>query len=111
MERLVKEILTISKIEMEDLAGKKEPVSLSDTLTKVTESLEPLDVYKRQIILSSPGLPGHMRWWKKAVPSLMRRILKMQVTKIRIRTAPHLPRLETTPMRRYMLCWLWPLRV
>lgn len=42
MEQLVKEILTISKIEMEDLAGKKEPVSLSDTLVKVTESLEPL---------------------------------------------------------------------
>lgn len=42
MERLVKEILTISKIEMENLAGKTEPVVLSDVLDKVTETLKPL---------------------------------------------------------------------
>lgn len=42
MERLVKEILTISKIEMDGLAGKAEPVLLPDILTKVTETLLPL---------------------------------------------------------------------
>ena len=42
MERLVKEILTISKIEMDGLAGKAEPVLLSDILIKVTETLLPL---------------------------------------------------------------------
>lgn len=52
MERLVKEILTISKIEMDGLAGKAKPVSLSDTLTKVTETLLPL-VQERQITVHS----------------------------------------------------------
>ena len=42
MERLVKEILTISKIEMDGLAGKAEPVLLPGILTKVTETLLPL---------------------------------------------------------------------
>ena len=42
MERLLKEILTISKIEMDGLAGKAEPVLLSDILIKVTETLLPL---------------------------------------------------------------------
>lgn len=42
MERLVKEILTISKIEMDGLAGKAEPVLLPDILTNVTETLLPL---------------------------------------------------------------------
>lgn len=42
MERLVKEILTISKIEMDGLAGNTEPVLLPDILTKVTETLLPL---------------------------------------------------------------------
>lgn len=52
MERLVKEILTISKIEMDGLAGKAEPVSLPDTITKVTETLLPL-VQERQITVHS----------------------------------------------------------
>lgn len=52
MERLVKEILTISKIEMDGLAGKAEPVSLPDTITKVTETLLPL-AQERQITVHS----------------------------------------------------------
>ena len=52
MERLVKEILTISKIEMEGLAGKTAPVPLSDTLAKVTEALLPL-ARERQIAVQS----------------------------------------------------------
>lgn len=52
MERLVKEILTISKIEMDGLAGKAEPVSLLDTITKVTETLLPL-ARERQITVHS----------------------------------------------------------
>ena len=42
MERLVKEILAISKIEMDGLAGKADPFSLSDALFKIIESLAPL---------------------------------------------------------------------
>ena len=42
MERIVKEILTISKIEMYGLVGKTEAVSLTDVLIKVTETLSPL---------------------------------------------------------------------
>lgn len=52
MERLVKEILIISKIEMDGLAGKAEPVSLPNTLTKVAETLLPL-AQERQITVHS----------------------------------------------------------
>lgn len=52
MERLVKEILTISKIEMDGLAGKTESVSLLDVITKVTETLLPL-AQERQIAVHS----------------------------------------------------------
>ena len=52
MERLVKEILTISKIEMDGLAGKAEPVPLPDMLSKVTETLLPL-AQERQITVHS----------------------------------------------------------
>ena len=52
MERLVKEVLTISKIEMDGLAGKTAPVPLSDTLAKVTEALLPL-ARERQIAVQS----------------------------------------------------------
>ena len=48
MERLVKEILAVSKIEMDGLAGKVGSVSLPDMLAKVTETLLPL-AEKRQI--------------------------------------------------------------
>ena len=42
MDRLVKEIPTISKIDVDGRAGKNEPVSLPDIITKVTETLPPL---------------------------------------------------------------------
>lgn len=56
MERLVKEILTISKIEMDGLAGKAEQVPLTDTIAKVTETLLPL-AQERQITVH-PQLAG-----------------------------------------------------
>lgn len=52
MECLVKEILTISKIEMDGLAGKMQSVLLSDIITKVTETLFPL-AKERNIIIYS----------------------------------------------------------
>ena len=52
MERLVKEILTISKIEMDGLAGKEEQVPLPDIITKVSETLLPL-ARERQITVHS----------------------------------------------------------
>ena len=42
MERLVKEILSVSKVEMDGLAGKKETVHLTAVVEKVTEELRPL---------------------------------------------------------------------
>lgn len=52
MERLVKEILTISKIEMDGLAGEAEPVPLPETITNVSETLLPL-AQERQISVHS----------------------------------------------------------
>ena len=52
MERLVMEILTISKIEIDGLAGKAELVPLTDTLAKVMETLLPL-AQERQITVHS----------------------------------------------------------
>lgn len=52
MERLVKEILTISKIEMEGLSGKTEQVPLTDIIKKVTETLLPL-ARERQVTIHS----------------------------------------------------------
>lgn len=57
MERLVKEILTISKIEMDGLSEKLETVSLSDALEKVAALLEPL-AEEKQITISQNLTPG-----------------------------------------------------
>lgn len=75
MERLVKEILTISKIEMDGLAGKAEPVSLSDTLTKVTETLLPL-AQERQITVHSQlaedvTVSGNVSLLEKAIHNIL----------------------------------------
>ena len=75
MERLVKEILTISKIEMDGLAGKAEPVSLSDMLTKVTETLLPL-AQERQITVHSQlaetvTVSGNASLLEKAVHNIL----------------------------------------
>ena len=53
MERLVKEILAISNIEMEGPSEKQESVSLSDALEKVTVLLEPLADEKQIAITKS----------------------------------------------------------
>lgn len=50
MERLVKEILMISKMEMEGLSGKEETVRFSDALEKVVSTLQPL-AEEKQITL------------------------------------------------------------
>ena len=75
MERLVKEILTISKIEMDGLAGKAKPVSLSDTLTKVTETLLPL-AQERQITVHSQlaediTVSGNVSLLEKAIHNIL----------------------------------------
>lgn len=71
MERLVKEILTISKIEMEGLSEKQETVSLSDALEKVAALLEPLAEEKRIPITKSitPGITV------RGTPSLLEKAL------------------------------------
>ena len=75
MERLVKEILTISKIEMDGLAGKAEPMSLSDTLIKVTEALLPL-AQERQIAVHSQlaedvTVSGNVSLLEKAIHNIL----------------------------------------
>ena len=80
MERLVKEILTISKIEMDGLAGKMEPVSLPDTLTKVTETLLPL-TQERQITVHSQlskdvTVSGNASLLEKAIHNILSNALR-----------------------------------
>lgn len=71
MERLVKEILTISKIEMEGLSESQEAVSLSHALEKVIAILDPLAEEKQIAITESitPGVTVHGN------PSLLERAL------------------------------------
>ena len=75
MERLVKEILAISKIEMDGLAGKAEPVPLSDALTKVTESLLPLAQERRITVHSQLAetvtVSGNASLLEKAIHNIL----------------------------------------
>ena len=75
MERLVKEILTISKIEMDGLAGKAEPVPLPEIITKVTETLLPL-AQERQITVHSQlaetvTVSGNVSLLEKAIHNIL----------------------------------------
>lgn len=75
MERLVKEILTISKIEMEGLSEKQESVSLSDALEKVTALLEPL-AEEKQIAITKSIAPevtvrGNLSLLEKALHNIL----------------------------------------
>lgn len=56
MERLVKEILAISKIEMDGMARKTEQFSISAVLVEVTKSLDPLAV-ERKIAITQNIVP------------------------------------------------------
>lgn len=80
MERLVKEILTISQIEMDGLTGKAEQVSLPDTLTKVTEILLPL-IHERQITVHSQlaediTVFGNISLLEKAIHNILSNALR-----------------------------------
>lgn len=75
MERLVKEILTISKIEMDGLAGKEEQVPLPDIITKVSETLLPL-ARERQITVHSQlagevTASGNASLFEKAIHNIL----------------------------------------
>ena len=71
MERLVKEILTISKIEMEGLSESQEAVSLSHALEKVIAILDPL-AEEKQIAITESITPGVT---VRGNPSLLERAL------------------------------------
>ena len=75
MERLVKEILAISRIEMDGLAGKAEPVSLPDTLAKVTEALLPLAGERRIAVHSrlagDATVSGNASLLEKAIHNIL----------------------------------------
>ena len=80
MERLVKEILTISKIEMDGLAGKAESLSLPDTLTKVSETLLPL-AQERQITVHSQlaedvTVSGNASLLEKAIHNILNNAIR-----------------------------------
>ena len=75
MEHLVKEILTISKIEMEGLSEKQESVSLSDALEKVAALLEPL-AEEKQIAITKSIAPevtvrGNLSLLEKALHNIL----------------------------------------
>lgn len=57
MERLVKEILTISRLEMDGLAGRSETVSVSSSLEKVAKLLQPL-AEEKNITMEKSIAPG-----------------------------------------------------
>ena len=65
---------------MEDLAGKKEPVALSDTLVKVTESLEPLAQEHRIAVHLEMDemitVPGNASLLEKAIHNIMNNAIR-----------------------------------
>lgn len=75
MERLVNEILTISKIEMSGLTGKTEVLSLPDILAKVIEALTPLakerkiTVYSR--LSAEAAVSGNASLLEKAIHNII----------------------------------------
>ncbi len=75
MERLVKEILAISKIEMDGMARKTERFSMSDLLSEVTESLLPLALERKiaitQNIVSDISIWGNQSLFKKALHNIL----------------------------------------
>lgn len=75
MERLVKEILSISKIEMEGLSGRTETVSLSAALEEVAALLHPLAQEKgitvRKNIAPGVTVQGNPSLLEKALHNIM----------------------------------------
>ena len=94
MEQLVREILTISKIEMDGLAGKSDTVSLSDTLAKTAEILLPL-ARERQITVHSQlaenvTVSGNASLLEKAVHNILSNAIRHspEGAEVFIRLAP-----------------------
>ncbi len=75
MERLVREILAISRLEMNGLAGKREPVSLSHLLLSVSELLSPLAKEKgiavHREIAEDVAVSGNASLLEKAVHNII----------------------------------------
>ncbi len=94
MERLVKEILMISRIEMNGLAQKTETVLLSDMVAKVTETLLPLASKRRITIHSQFGgevaVSGNASLLEKAVHNILSNAIchSPEGAEVRIRLAP-----------------------
>lgn len=88
MEHLVKEILTISKIEMEGLSEKQESVSLSDALEKVTALLEPL-AEEKQIAITKSIAPevtvrGNQSLLEKALHNILSNAIRHSPDRARV---------------------------
>lgn len=74
MERLVKEILTISKIEINGLADKTDSIAVHEELEKVTELLEPLAKEKEIVIyqnLKTVWIEGNDLLFQKALHNII----------------------------------------
>lgn len=80
MENLVKEILAISKIEMDGLAGKSEPVSVSHVLSKVSENLSPLalscGITYHWEVLEDSMVSGNRSLLEKAVHNIINNAIR-----------------------------------
>lgn len=80
MERLVKEILAISKIEMDGLAENLESVSIAHLLSKVTENLLPLaleaDIKYHTEISEDVVISGNRSLLEKAIHNIVNNAIR-----------------------------------
>lgn len=80
MERLVKEILAISKIEMDGLAENLESVSIAHLLSKVTENLLPLaleaDINYHTKISENIVISGNRSLLEKAIHNIVNNAIR-----------------------------------
>lgn len=80
MERLVKEILAISKIEMDGLAENLESVSIAQLLSKVTENLLPLaleaDINYHTEISEDIVISGNQSLLEKAIHNIVNNAIR-----------------------------------
>lgn len=98
MERLVKEILTISKIEMDGLMSRPETVLLSASLEKVAELLQPLAEEKQitleKNIAAGITLQGNPAFLEKALHNILSNAIRHSPDRAQVSVMLHKDCLE-----------------